>query len=76
MTVGGAEDTALEGTEETIVELRDDGHDKLIDTKEPPKPSERDSFIIQNAPALVDDDPTRFGLVDFLSAKGAHNASL
>ena len=34
--------------------------------------AETNEFIVDNAPALVDEDPTRFGLVDFLAVKGIH----
>ena len=44
--------------------------DDFVTVAEPPPVEERDAFIVQNTPALVDDDPTRFGLVDFLSSKG------
>ena len=70
-----AEDTtAAKKTSQTFVKLAVEevpaSEDEFIKTTRPPPVEERDAFIVQNTPALVDDDPTRFGLVDFLSSKG------
>ena len=48
----------------------------FIEKATPPAPSQRNSFIVDNTPALVDDDPTRFGLVEFLASKGRSLNSL
>lgn len=71
-----AEDTAaVKKTSQTFVKLAVEevpaSEDEFIKTTRPPPVEERDAFIVQNTPALVDDDPTRFGLVDFLSSKGS-----
>jgi len=41
-------------------------------TQQPVPPLARNSFIDANKAALVDDDPSRIGLVDFLSDAGTY----
>ena len=71
-----AEDPAaiVKTSQATVVNLAAEDEpastDEFVTISGPPPVEELDAFILRNTPALVDDDPTRFGLVDFLSSKG------
>lgn len=62
--------TEIAESTEVEVAVAEPSSIEFVHPSEPPSIEDKGEYIVDNAPQLVDDDPTRFGFAEWLATKG------